>query len=139
MKKIYWLYIAIGILIILLVRWWIKRNANKSVITPETRIVYIDGKPTVVTTVPTGPPVLTFKTDPKTFKLQDELFAGESLTVYKTDSVDSIQQGEFYAKDKRIGRFISLMPSGRIQVATSVNVGESGIRYIPSNRTVYVK
>ena len=109
----------------------------KAPVIPETKIVYVDGKPTVVTTQPAGP-VVTYKTDPKTFNLQDEVFAGQELIVYKTDSVDSIQQGELYRKDQRIGRFISLMPSGRIQVATSAP-GGAGIRYIPSNRVVYVK
>lgn len=140
MKRIHYIYIAIGILIIFLVRWYIKNEEKKREAknAPETRIVYVDGKPTVVVVNPTGPPLTTLKTDPKEFKLQDRVYAAETLTVYKTDSVDSNQQGEIYTKDQEIGRFIRLMPSGRIQMATFA-VSEAGVRYIPSNRTVYVK
>lgn len=134
MKKIHWIYLSIAVVIILIV-WFLTRKPK---VKEETKIVVIDGKPTVVKVNPTnvGPPLITMKTDPREFVLQDQIYAGQDLVLYKSKSVGTTNTGDLYKKDEFIGRFVSVDQQGWITVA-SIKSGSP--QYISSNKIVYVK
>lgn len=138
LTRLHWGLIIGAVVLILVIRWWLRRPEKTDQIKTEIKIV--NGKPTVIktTTGTTSPPV-TLNSNPASFKSFQAVYAAESVPVYESDfmigsPIKTVNIGNL------IGYFTKVLPSGVVELSEGAPPMVLGKKlYVKKESIIYVK